>query len=416
MERLIFHVDVNSAFLSWEAAKRVSEGQEDLRLIPSAIGGDRQQRTGVILAKSIPAKKYGVKTGEPIATALRKCPSLYLAKPNFALYEKNSNAFMEICRKYAPVVEKYSIDECFLDMSGTERLYPDPIAIAHTIKDEIRNQLGFTVNVGIGSSKLLAKMASDFEKPDRVHTLFLHEIEEKLWKLPIRELFSVGESTAEKLERAYIRTIGELAHADLSHIQALLGKKLGLQLYRFANGVDDSPVLAEPEEAKGYSVSTTLAQDVTTAEEAGKILLALVDSVSSRMRADGVKASCVAVTIRSNQFKDRSHQKKISEPTDITSEIFSLCLSLFRSLWDEKTPLRLLGVALTDIAREEESVQLSLFSENEERVKARLVDRTVDEIRHKFGYNTIQRGATCGSSTIVGKKYQAKLENQKKEK
>ena len=180
MARLVFHIDVNSAFLSWEAMRRVKNGEADIRLIPSAIGGDRESRRGVILAKSIPAKKYGVKTGEPIAAALRKCPQLYLAKPDFSLYSQCSHAFMDICRKYAPVVEVYSIDECFLDMSGTSRLYPDPIEIAKTIKNEIRDTLGFTVNVGVGSNKLLAKMASDFEKPDKIHTLFTEEIP---WKI-----------------------------------------------------------------------------------------------------------------------------------------------------------------------------------------------------------------------------------------
>ena len=185
MQRLIFHVDVNSAFLSWEAARRVADGEPDLRLIPSAIGGDRDKRTGVILAKSIPAKKFGVTTGEPVAMALRKCPQLVLAKPDFALYTRNSKAFIAICRRFAPVVEQVSIDECFLDMTGTGLLYPDPIAIAHTIKDTIFSELGFTVNVGIAPNKLLAKMASDFEKPNKVHTLFADEIPQKLWPLPV---------------------------------------------------------------------------------------------------------------------------------------------------------------------------------------------------------------------------------------
>ena len=189
MQRIIFHVDVNSAFLSWEAAKRVREGEQDIRLIPAAIGGDRDKRTGVILAKSIPAKKYGVTTGEPVAMALRKCPDLFLAKPDFRLYERNSRAFMDICRKYAPAVEKYSIDECFLDMTGTEKLYGDPVELARRIKDEIRATLGFTVNIGVANNKLLAKMASDFEKPDKVHTLFDGEIREKLWPLRVGELY-----------------------------------------------------------------------------------------------------------------------------------------------------------------------------------------------------------------------------------
>lgn len=212
MQRLIFHIDVNSAFLSWEAAERVRRGEPDLRLIPSAIGGDPMQRTGIILAKSIPAKKFGVKTGEPTGSALRKCPQLYIAKPDFSLYIRNSEAFMNICREYTPTVEKFSIDECFLDMTGMERVYPDLIATAHEIKDRIKRELGFTVNVGVGNNKFLAKMASDFEKPDKVHTLFSNEIEQKMWGLPVSELFGVGKATAEKLQAGtYIMTIGELA-------------------------------------------------------------------------------------------------------------------------------------------------------------------------------------------------------------
>ena len=202
MERLIFHVDVNSAFLSWEAVRRISDGNEDIRLIPSAISGDPANRTGVILAKSIPAKQYGIRTGEPVGMALKKCPDLFLARPDFKLYEKNSRAFMDICRRYAPVVEKFSIDECFLDMTGTDKLYPNPIEIAYRIKEEIKKELGFTVNVGAGPNKLLAKMASDMEKPDKVHTLFISQIQEKLWPLPVRELYSVGRATAQKLEKA----------------------------------------------------------------------------------------------------------------------------------------------------------------------------------------------------------------------
>ena len=411
MKRLIFHVDVNSAFLSWEAAKRVQQGERDIRLIPSAIGGDRESRTGVILAKSIPAKKFGIKTGEPVGMALRKCPHLYIARPDFFLYERSSRLFMDICREYAPVLEKFSIDECFLDMSGTQKIYPDPIATAYEIKDKIKKELGFTVNIGVGSNKLLAKMASDFEKPDKVHTLFDFEVEEKLWPLPVRELFSVGVSTAEKLERAYITTIGDLAKLDVSVLRSLVGDKFSEHLHNFANGIDDSGVLEQPEKAKGYSNSTTLDRDVINVEEAQKILLALADSTAMRMRADGARTYCVSVTLRSNDFKDRSHQRRLNEATDITAEIFTICKSLFSELWDGKTPLRLLGVSLTGITYEDD-VQMSLFVD-EKRDKARVIDKTVDGIRSKFGADTIVRGATYLSPTRVGKKHKAQIEDKK---
>lgn len=413
MQRLIFHVDVNSAFLSWEAARRVAAGEDDLRLIPSAIGGDRDKRTGVILAKSIPAKKFGVTTGEPVAMALRKCPQLVLAKPDFRLYTKNSRAFIEICRRYAPVVEQVSIDECFLDMTGTHLLYPDPVAIARTIKDTIFSELGFTVNIGIAPNKLLAKMASDFEKPDKVHTLFAQEIPQKLWPLPVGDLYSVGRKTAEKLNAARIRTIGELAASDLAHIQTLVGMKTGKLIHDYANGIDHSPVLAEPEAVKGYGNSTTLEQDVTTTAQANKILLALCDSVASRMRSDGKRCSCVTVTIRGNDFRNRSHQRKFSEPTDVTAEVFTLSRDLFAELWDGHTPLRLLGVALGDVS-DDSTEQISLFRD-ERKDRARKLDQTVDALRSKFGVAAISRGSVTDATQRVGKKYKAQLEEKKNE-
>lgn len=414
MKRLIFHVDVNSAFLSWEAANRVSKGENDIRLIPSAIGGDREKRTGVVLAKSILAKKFGIKTGEPIAMALRKCPQLYLAKPNFKLYEASSRAFMDICREYAPVVEKYSIDECFLDMSGTEKIYPDPISIANKIRERIKKELGFTVNIGIGSNKLLAKMASDFEKPDKTHTLFEWEVAEKMWPLPVRELFTIGASTAEKLEKARIATIGDLARLDIALLRSLVGVKFGDQLHEFANGIDNSEVSENPEKAKGYSNSTTLEKDVVNMDDAYKILLALADITATRMRADGARAFCVSVTIRTNDFKDRSHQRKLNEATDITNEIFEVCKSLFYELWDRKTPLRLLGVALTNITYEN-NVQLSLFDDGQKE-KSRALDKTIDSIRNKFGADVIVRGGAFDSSSSVGRKHKAQIENKIKKK
>ena len=412
MARLIFHIDVNSAFLSWEATRRVSLGEDDIRLIPSAIGGDREKRTGVILAKSIPAKKYGIKTGEPVASALRKCPDLYLARPDFRLYEESSRAFITIVKEFAPVVEQVSIDECFADFSGTHRIYPDPIALAHMIKDKIRNELGFTVNVGIGDCKLLAKMASDFEKPDKVHTLFRSEIPQKMWPLPVGDLFTVGAATADKLRHAKIMTIGDLASAEVARVQRLVGQKMGKHIHDYANGIDRSEVLAEPEETKGYSISTTLEDDVKKADQAYPVLLALADSVTARIRSDGAKAYCVAVSIRDNSFKTRSHQRSLMNPTDISKEVYQISKELFDELWDGFTPLRLLGIALTNITREE-TMQFSLF-QDESREKARKIDKAKDALNAKFGSTTIVRGSSIQSNINVGKKYQAQIEQKKK--
>jgi len=309
------------------------------------------------------------------------------------------------------VVEQVSIDECFADFSGTHRIYPDPIALAHTIKDKIRNELGFTVNVGIGECKLLAKMASNFEKPDKVHTLYRKEIPQKMWPLKVGELYSVGHATAEKLEKAKIYSIGDLARTELARVQRIVGQKMGTQIHAYANGIDPSPVLTEPEEVKSYSISTTLEEDVVKAEQAHKVLLALSDSVTARIRADGAKAYCVAVSIRDNAFKTRSHQRSLIDATDISKEVYQICKELFAELWDGITPLRLLGISLTNITRED-TPQISMFPD-EDRDKARKLDKAFDAINKKFGTATIQRGSSLQSKLDVGRKYQAQIEQKK---
>lgn len=407
-ERLIFHVDVNSAFLSWEAARRVKEGLPDLREIPSCIGGDPKSRRGIVVAKSIPAKKYGVTTGEPVALALRKCPDLVCVPGDFALFDRCSRAFKKICASYAPVMESFSIDEVFLDMSGTHLIYPDPVAVAHEIKDKIRDELGFTVNVGIGTNKLLAKMASDFEKPDKVHTLFPSEIPEKMWPLPVRDLLFLGKASEQKLLRAGIKTIGDMAKSDEAEIRQLLGDKNGRQLYRYANGIDDSPVRSEREEAKGYSAETTVEEDIVTYEQALSLLLAQCDVVAARMRRDGKKCSCVAVTYRTLDFKTRSHQKNFEDPTDVTEEIFAQVKKLLYECW-KCEPLRLIGVALTDLTSDEFR-QMSLFENTEDREKQKKVVETIDDIRRRFGNGMIVRGSTISTAGKVARKARAQLD------
>lgn len=407
-ERLIFHVDVNSAFLSWEAARRVKEGLPDLREIPSCIGGDPKSRRGIVVAKSIPAKKYGVTTGEPVALALRKCPDLVCVPGDFALFDRCSRAFKKICASYAPVMESFSIDEVFLDMSGTHLIYPDPVAVAHEIKDKIRDELGFTVNVGIGTNKLLAKMASDFEKPDKVHTLFPSEIPEKMWPLPVRDLLFLGKASEQKLLRAGIKTIGDMAKSDEAEIRQLLGDTNGRQLYRYANGIDDSPVRSEREEAKGYSAETTVEEDIVTYERALSLLLAQCDVVAARMRRDGKKCSCVAVTYRTLDFKTRSHQKNFEDPTDVTEEIFAQVKKLLYECW-KCEPLRLIGVALTDLTSDEFR-QMSLFENTEDREKQKKVDETIDDIRRRFGNGMIVRGSTISTAGKVARKARAQLD------
>lgn len=411
MDRLIFHVDVNSAFLSWEAVKRIKQGLPDLREIPSCVGGDPKKRTGIVVAKSIPAKKYGVKTGEPVAMALRKCPELVCVPSDFELYVKCSRAFKDICASYAPAMESFSIDEVFLDMSGTRLIYPDPEATAREIKDKIHRELGFTVNIGISVNKLLAKMASDFEKPDKVHTLFPEEIPVKMWPLPVRELLSLGASSEKKLLEAGIRTIGDLAHKSQAEIQRLLGEKTGRQLWQYANGIDDSPVKSQKDEAKGFSVETTFEEDIVSMEQALPILLSQCDVVAARMRREGKKCTCVAVSFRTLDFKNRSHQCRLENATDVTDEIYANIRRLFRESWKGQ-PLRLLGVALTGLT-EEEYTQMSLFEDAGERERRKKMDEALDSIRQKYGNDKITRASIMNVSSRIGRKAKAQMKNEK---
>ena len=414
MNRLIFHIDVNSAFLSWESVRRLQKGLPDLRNVPACIGGDPKKRTGIVVAKSIPAKKYGVQTGEPVAMALRKCPDLVIAKSDFELYIKCSRAFKEICASYAPVMESFSIDEVFLDMTGTSLIYPDPIKTAHEIKDKIRNELGFTVNVGISTNKLLAKMASDFEKPDKVHTLFPEEIPTKMWPLPVRDLLFLGKASEKKLTEAGIHTIGDMAHARETEIQTLLGNKAGHQLWQYACGIDDSPVRAQPEEAKGFSVETTFNDDIVSVEQVLPILLEQCDVVATRMRRKEKKCTSVSVTFRTLDFRNKSHQTTLPNATDMTDEIYKNAKKLFIESWKGE-PLRLIGVALTNLT-DESFEQMSLFEDNEQKERHRKLDATMDAIRQKFGNDKITRASIMNSNTGIARKARAQMKNEDEKK
>ena len=388
-DRLIFHVDVNSAFLSWEAVDRLCNGETlDLRTVPSCVGGDPDRRTSIVSTKSIPAKKYGIVTGEPVATALRKCPNLIVVKPNFELYKKMSHAFKSILNEYTPLMQSFSIDEVFMDMTGMGLLYPDPIKLAYEMKDRIRDELGFTVNVGIARNKLCAKMASDFEKPDKVHTLFPDEIKDKMWPLPIGELFGCGQSTAKKLIEMRINTIGELAVADEGMLLRVFGEKTARYLHDAANGIDDSPVISEEREAKSYSVENTTEDDVTDFETVNRLLLAEADIVGGRLRADEVKAFTITVIYRTNDMKRHSHGRKMENSTDTTSEIYDMAVKLMKEAWKGE-PLRLIGLSASDIDKDGFQ-QMSLFGE-EEREKQKNLDKALDKIRNKYGNDSVMR-------------------------
>ena len=402
-KRVIFHIDVNSAFLSWEAVYRLRHlgGKLDLRTIPSAVGGDISKRHGIILAKSIPAKKYNLQTGEPVTDALKKCPNLYLVPPNYSMYEKNSRAMMKTLREYSPAVEIYSIDEAFADMSGMEALYGPPMQEAHTIKDRIRDELGFTVNVGVSSNKLLAKMASDFKKPDRVHTLFPEEVEKKMWRLPVRDLFFVGAATENKLKKLGIRTIGELAESDPAMLRYHL-KKQGEVIWQFANGIDTGSVIPTPPPNKGYGNSTTISFDVQDTETAKKVLLSLSETIGRRIREDRVQIQVVSVGIRYYDFSYASHQRKLDEPTDVTNEIYAAACQIFAEMWNGWS-IRHIGIHTSGITEQGGYRQMSLFGDEAEQInheKLSRMDKAVDDIRKRFGADAVKRAVFLDDDRI----------------
>ncbi|SHO48467.1 DNA polymerase Y family protein [Anaerocolumna xylanovorans] len=392
-DRLIFHIDVNSAFLSWEAVHRLSRDKNaaDLRAIPSAVGGELKTRHGVILAKSHPAKAYGINTGEPVVNALKKCPSLYLVPPNHGLYEEYSKSLQELLYQYTPAIEPFSIDEAFLDMTSALPYGLTPLETAMTIAARVRNELNFTVNIGISSNKLLAKMASDFEKPDKIHTLFPSEISKKMWPLPLEELFFVGRSSARILKNLGLRTIGDIAATAPDLLKAHLGKKHGELIYAYSRGIDTSPVEVCPAAAKCIGNSLTLSQDITDFNNARQILLLLSESVGARLRKENVKAACITVEMRDCDFNNQTHQETLFLPTNTTDAIFQTACKLLKESW-KGAPLRLLGVRAGKLEEKKEYTQLSLFSMKEDEKKEKL-DQALDSIREKYGTDSIKRAA-----------------------
>lgn len=392
MERLIYHIDVNNAFLSWEALERLKEDptSTDIRTIASAICGDPSKRHGIILAKSPIAKQYHVSTAETIQNAQKKCPNLQLFPARHSVYQEYSKKFHSLLQRYTDISEPFSIDEAFLDMTKTYHLFGSPLSTAYHIQKTIFKELGFTVNVGISSNKLLAKMASDFEKPYKVHTLFPRELADKFWPLPIEQLLFAGRSTCEKLRTLGICTIGDLAHTDPVYLQPHLGKN-GLQLHNYANGIDPSPVQAQKEQAKGYSNCVTTDHDITDNAEAKQILLTLCETVAHRMRKDHIHAGVISVQIKNCFFQKQSKQTVLLEPTNQTNPLYEQICMLFDALWDQHTPIRLLGVHATKLSSSE-FTQMSLFDMDNTQNKK--LEQAIDTIRSKFGTTSIMR-ASC---------------------
>ena len=388
MEREILHVDVNNAFLSWTAVEKLKNGETlDIRTIPAIIGGDEAQRKGIVLAKSNIAKQFEIQTGEPIFFARKKCPNIQIFQSDFNVYRKYSNALYNLLLEYTDKIERYSIDECFLDLTG---YIPKPrklIDIAYEISKRAREELGFTVNIGVAPNKLLAKMASDFEKPNKVHTLYQEEIETKMWGLPVTELFMVGRRSLPKLQKMGMKTIGDLAKSDEKLLIKNFGK-YGKMIWEYSNGIDNEEVNYIKEKPKNIGNSITLTYDYNDIEKIEEVLLALVEQVSYRLRNQEMFANVVNVQIKTNEFKVFSHQRKLDFATDSTKIIGKEAKKLLTEIYNN-TPIRLIGVSVSGLVEKEER-QISLF-ENVENEKQKKIDSVLDNIKEKYGYEAITR-------------------------
>ena len=398
MEKQILHVDVNNAFLSWTAVYMLKNGYPlDIRTIPSIIGGDEEKRSGIVLAKSPIAKKLGIVTGEPIYFARKKCNKLEVFPSNFKIFNKYSNDLYNLLLEYTDKIERFSIDECFLDLTGylqNRKL----IDIAYEINKRVEKELKFTVNVGVSSNKLLAKMASDFEKPNKVHTLYEYEIEDKMWPLPVSELFMIGRKTVPKLYNLGIKTIGDLAKTNKEFLSKRFGK-FGIMIWNYANGIDDSEVKNTKEDPKSIGNSVTLPKDIKSIDEIQKIVVALCEQVSFRLRKYNLIANTVNVQLRTKDFVDYSHQKQLKYATSSTKQILETAKEVLLEMYKNE-PIRLVGVRVDNLENKDE-IQLSFFSQEEVEKKQDKLDTVLDNLKNKYGYNFITRAGELEIKNII---------------
>ena len=388
MERIIMHIDVNNAFLSWTAVDLLNKGYKvDIRKEVSVIGGDETKRRGIVLAKSIPAKKEGIQTAETLYIARKKCPRLKIYSPNYELYKTMSNNLFSYLKKYTSDIEIVSIDECFLDYGKVKRIYGDEIKFAYKIKNEIYNLYGFTVNIGIANNKLCAKMASDFTKPNKVHTLFSNEVKEKMWPLYIGDLYGICKKTAEKLVKIGICKIEDLALSTKEKLYPYF-KNQSSYMINIANGIDDSEVISEISNPKCISETYTLLYDYDDINEINKELKRITESITNDLKKTKRYTSVIAVIIKDKYFKTNTHQLKLKNATDNKDEIYEVVKKLFKESWDE-TPVRLIGVRLDSLSNSND-YQISLFENIEEKVKDEKINKTIGELKKKFGDNIIK--------------------------
>lgn len=401
MERQILHVDVNNAFLSWLAVYKLKSGEKiDIRDQVAVIGGDETKRSGIVLAKSPKAKQFGIVTGETLYSARHKCQNLQVYPGNYKIYREYSDKLYNLLLEYTDRIERFSIDECFLDM--TNYLMKDTLLNkAKEINKRVKEELGFTVNVGVANNKLLAKMASDFTKPDKVHTLFKEEIQNKMWNLPISELFMLGKKTVPKLYNMRIRTIGDLANTDENILIKKFGKH-GKMMWEYANGIDNSEVQYKKEKPKSIGNSITLPMDISNKEQLEEILVALTEQVTYRLRKQELLANVVNVQLRTKNFEDFSHQSKLDAATSSTKIILKKSKMLLNEMMKEGMFIRLIGVRVDNLISKNER-QISLFGDSENDKKQQKLDSVMDSINEKYGYDSIVRAGKLNSNEITKK-------------
>lgn len=397
MKRLIMHIDVNNAFLSWTAIYLLERGyKEDIRNTYAIIGGDEKRRAGIVLAKSTPAKKKGIKTAETIYEAKRKCSNLKIFPPNYDFYKQKSKELFSLLSNYTPDIEIASIDECYLDYTKVQKLYGDPIKFAEKIQKEINNKLGFTVNIGIAENKLCAKMASDFSKPNKIHTLYQYEIKEKMFPLPIEDLFGVGKQTAEKLKFLGIKTIEDLALQQEYNLKKIF-KNQAKHLIEIANGKDEDEVDSARQSPKGISNEITLSEDVTNKKDLCKKLSILSEMVSKRIRKENKYAKVVCVILKDNHFRRYSHQKKLKNPINTYEDIYKYSKQILEEFYQNE-PIRLIGIRLDDLT-EIKNIQTSLFEKTSDLDKGEKLEQIMDKINNKYGKEVLKRASHIEKSS-----------------
>ena len=393
MERIIMHIDVNNAFLSWTALYLLKNGSKyDIRNSYAVIGGSESTRSGIVLAKSTPAKRLGIVTGETLYSARKKCRVLKTYEPNFKFYNEMSNKMFNLISKYTPDIEIASVDECYLDYTKIKSMQGDQLEFARKLQKEIYDELGFTVNIGIANNKLCAKMASDFTKPYKIHTLYDNEIQEKMWPLEVGELFGIGKKTVPKLNQINIFTIKDLANSKPEDLYKHF-KNQSESMINWANGIDNSPVISKPRIPKGIGNEITLDHDVTDIKELYKYLLFLSEKVGQRLRKQNKYANVIVVILKDNNFKKYSHQKKLETPTNNNEEIYNMAKIILREIYDDEK-IRLIGIRLDNLT-DKKIKQVSIFDKIEEEKN---IDEVVDKLNNKYK-NIIKKATLINTKT-----------------